>query len=121
MSLLADAMESCTMYDKRIVEDGYGGYVVQYTEGVSFQAAITIDDSVDAQLALSQASIGVYNVITTKAMNLQFHDVFKRNSDGKVFRVTTDGDDNKTPKSAKLNMRKVTAQEWNLAGDENDG
>lgn len=117
MSLLSDAMESCTMYDKRIVEDGYGGYVTEYVEGVSFQAAIVIDDSVDAQLALSQGSVGIYTITTTKSMNLQYRDVFKRDSDGKVFRVKTDGDDKKTPKSAKLNMRQVRAEEWSLSGD----
>ena len=117
MSLLADAMESCTIYDKQIVEDGYGGYAVQYVEGVSFQAAIVIDNSVNAQLALSQESVGIYTVTTSKAMNLQFHDVFKRDSDGKIFRVTSDGDDKKTPNSAKLNMRQVTAQEWSLTSE----
>ena len=115
MSLLADAMETCTMYDKRMVDDGYGGYITEYTKGVSFQAAIVIDNSINAQLALSQAAVGIYTVTTTKAMNLQFHDVFERDSDGKIFRVTSDGSDKKTPNSAYLNMRQVTAEEWSLA------
>ena len=117
MSLLADAMESCTMYDKSIVEDGYGGYTTAYTEGVSFQAAIVVDNSINAQVALSQAAVGIYTITTTKAINLQFRDVFKRDSDGKIFRVTSDGDDKKTPNTARLNMRQVTAQEWSLSGE----
>ena len=47
-------------------------------------------------------------------MTLEYHDVFRRSSDNKIFRVTSDGDDRKTPTSAKLDMRQVTAEEWEL-------
>lgn len=114
MSLLADAMENCIMYDKKMVDDGYGGGTPGYFPGMIFQAAIVVDNSVNAQLAMSQGVVGVYTVTTSKAINLQFHDVFKRVSDGKIFRVTSDGDDKKTPASAGLNMRQVTAEEWSL-------
>lgn len=117
MSLLAEAMETCLMYDKRMTEDGYGGYKPGYFQGVSFQAAIVVDNSIEAQSALSQNAIGIYTVTTTKAINLQYHDVFKRVSDGKIFRVTSDGDDKKTPASAGLNMRQVTAEEWSLPNE----
>lgn len=117
MSLLSAAMEDCTMYDKRTVEDGYGGYKPEYLLGVRFQAAITVDDSIEAQAALSQGPVGIYTVTTTKAVNPQYHDVFRRESDGKIFRVTSDGDDKKTPRSAGLNMRQVTAEEWSLPNE----
>lgn len=115
MSLLSDAMETCVFYDKRMVDDGYGGYIATYLPGIEFQAAIVIDNSIDAQLAMSAESVGVYTITTRRMdINLQYHDVFKRKSDGKVFRVTSDGDDKKTPPSAGLDMRQVTAQEWQI-------
>ena len=117
MSLLTEAMESCTIYDKRQVDDGYGGFVPGYFPGVTFKAAIVVDNSIEAQSALSQGAVGIYTVTTTKAINLQYHDVFKRVSDGKIFRVTSDGDDKKTPISAGLNMRQVTAEEWSLPNE----
>jgi hypothetical protein len=40
--------------------------------------------------------------------------VFVRKRDGKIFRVTSDGDDKATPKSTVLDMRQVTAEEWSL-------
>ena len=55
-----------------------------------------------------------YTITTGKAVNLQYHDVFRRVRDGKIFRVTSDGDDKHTPASAALNMRQVTAEEWEL-------
>lgn len=114
MSLLSDAMESCIIYDKRMVEDGYGGFGPGYFPGVTFQAAITIDSSIQAQQAQSLDTVGVYTVTTARNVNLQFHDVFQRVSDGKIFRVTSDGDDKKTPLSAGLDMRQVNAREWSL-------
>lgn len=114
MSLLTSAMERCTMLDKSTVLDGYGGYAATWTDGVPFDAAIVLDNSIEAQTAQAAGVTGVYTVTTTKALNLQYHDVFRREADGKIFRVTTDGDDQKTPASAHLNMRVVRAEEWVL-------
>ena len=55
-----------------------------------------------------------YTVTTQKNVTLEYHDVFRRATDGKIFRVTSDGDDKFTPASASLNMRQVTAEEWEL-------
>jgi len=117
MSLLSEAMETCQMQDKRTVDDGYGGYVIRWSDGATFNAAIVLDDSIEAQTAMSAGVKGVYTVTTKRAINLQFHDVFRRLSDGKIFRVTTDGDDKKTPPTAGLDMRSVRAEEWVLPGD----
>lgn len=114
MSLLEESMEECVMLDKRIVSDGYGGYTSQYFEGVPFDAACPIMSSNEVIAAQASGSLAKYHVITKKGMNLQYHDVFRRLSDGKIFRVTSDGDDNKTPQSAGLNMRSVDAEEWTL-------
>lgn len=116
MSLLDAAMEDCVIYDKRLVDDGYGGHKPGYFPGVTFQAAIVEDKSVAASIALASGSVGLYTVTTRRSTNLQYHDVFRRVSDGKIIRVTSDGDDRKTPNSAGLNMRQVTAEEWSLPG-----
>ena len=116
MSLLSEAMESCTMLDKKTRADGYGGYEVTYEDGAEFKAAVVIDTSMQARVAEKQGVKALYTITTEKAMNLQYHDVFRRNSDGKIFRVTSDGDDKKTPASASLNMRQVSGEEWALNG-----
>lgn len=114
MSLLSEAMEECVMLDKTTSKDGYGGYDVTWSEGAMFNAAIVLDTSIQARVAEKQGVTGMYTVTTDKALNLQFYDVFRRMSDGKVFRVTSKGDDKKTPGSATLNMRQVSAEEWDL-------
>lgn len=114
MSLLTEAMEQCVLMDKSTVDDGYGGYISSWTDGAKFKAAMTVDNSTEAMTAQAAGVTAMYTVTTEKQMNLQYHDVFRRLSDGKIFRVKTDGDDVKTPSSAGLNMRQVRAEEWVL-------
>ncbi len=117
MSLLDVMTTKCQMLDKTTVDDGMGGYTKQWVNGATFDAAISLDDSVQAQTAMAAGVKGVYTVTTKRNVNLQFHDVFRRLSDSKIFRVTTDGDDKKTPPTAGLDMRSVRAEEWVLPDD----
>lgn len=121
MSLLSAAMTACTMIDKRTVSDGRGGTITEWAEGAAFQAAIVRDTAVEVRVAEAQGTKAIYIVTTAKIVNLQYHDVFRREEDGKIFRVTSDGDDNKTPASAGLNMRNVSAEEWTLTGEISSG
>lgn len=114
MSLLEESMQDCNILDRKKVDDGYGGYSTTWTEGVGFKAAIVYDTSIQARQAEASGVTNLYTVTTQKNMHLEYHDVFRRNTDGKIFRVTSDGDDKYTPDSASLNMRQVTAQEWSL-------
>ena len=117
MSLLAEQMEKCVMLDKTTVPDGYGGYRAVYVDGAEFYAAITFDTSIEARTAEQQGVTSMYTVTTGKELTLEYHDVFRRARDGKIFRVTSDGDDKYTPVSATLNMRQVTAEEWRPADE----
>lgn len=114
MSLLESAFEDVVLYEKVRRPDGEGGFFVEWTEGATFKAAITFDNSLQGRMALSQGVRNVYTVTTKKSAKLDFHDVIMRISDGKIFRITSDGDDNHTPKSATLDMRQVSAEEWSL-------
>lgn len=114
MSLLSEAMEPCVMLDRSTQEDGYGGYYSTWTDGAKFDAALVYDTSLEARVAGVQGVTDLYTVTTSRAVNLQYHDVFRRVSDGKIFRVTSDGEDKKTPRSATLDMRQVTAERWEL-------
>lgn len=114
MSLLTDAMEPCTMLDKRTAPDGYGGVTTTWTDGAEFRAAAVLDTSTEAKMAEQQGVTALYTVTTGREVNLQYNDVFRRQRDGKVFRVRSDGDDKLTPHSTRLNMRQVSAEEWRI-------
>ena len=117
MSPLSEAMQDCTILDKITVPDGYGGKIDRYVDGATTQAAIPLMSAMEQMAAQSRNSKAIYRIITNKSVNLQYHDVLRREEDGKIFRVTSDGDDNKTPNSATLNMRVVDAEEWSLPNE----
>lgn len=115
MSLLEQAMTDCVMIRKTSRPDGYGGTVTAYTEDTAtFKAAIVFDNSLEARVAGAQGVTSLYTITTRKDKVLMYHDIIKRLADGKILRITSDGDDKATPASASLNMRQVTAEEFTL-------
>lgn len=115
MSLLSEAYEKVVMMiDKVTVSDGRGGFNTQWKDGAEFNAAIVFDSSMQSRVAEKQGVTALYTVTTNRSINLQYHDIFRRVRDGKIFRVTSDGDDKLTPPSATLDMRQVSAEEWEL-------
>ena len=116
MSLLIEAMEPCVILTETVTSDGRGGYTAEWAEGAGFDAACVLSASAGREQASAAVPANSYVVTTGRETVLMFHDVFRRESDGKIFRVTSDGPDRRTPLSAGLNMRQVTAEEWKLNG-----
>lgn len=114
MSLIAETMTKCVMYDRSRQPDGEGGFITTWVESAEFEAAITFDSSIEARIAEKSGVTSLYTVTLPKGSMLEYHDVFKRLSDGKIFRVTSDGDDKVTPPRATFQFRQVTAEEWRL-------
>ena len=115
VGLMNDFAESCTLLEKTRVPDGEGGWETRWTDGMSFVAAITYDTTIQARVAESEGMKATYTVTTDKATQLDFHDVFRRERDGQVFRVTSQGDDKRTPTSATFQVSQVSAEEWTLS------
>lgn len=115
MDLLLESYETCTILDKTTRDDGYGGVITDWTEGAKVKASIVLDDSIEAVKAQALGAKNLYTITTKRTVVFLFHDVIRRDSDGKTFRVTSDGTDKKTPRSAGLDMRQVRAEEWSVA------
>lgn len=115
MSLLSEALEAFVLMDKTTVRDSYGGVSRVWTEGAEITATAVFNSSVQARVGGVQGLTSLYDILTPRSITLEYHDVVKRKSDGKIFRITSDGDDKKTPRSASLDIRLVTAEEWTLS------
>lgn len=114
MSLIDTMKTPCTMIDRRTASDGMGGTVTEWIDGATFEAAIVKDNTMTARLAEKQGVTEVYTVTTGKAVQLDFHDVFRRDSDGAIFRVTSNATDSRTPGVASFQFGQVTAERWAL-------
>lgn len=121
MSLVDISKENYILLKSVSVPDGRGGKRKSWVDGDIFKAAITYNNSLDAKKAQTLGVKDLYTVTTTKDINLKYHDVFRSEINGDIFRVTTKGDYNKTPKPAGLNMRQVDAEEWTLPEDDENG
>lgn len=111
MSLLSEAFEECTIINRKKVNDDYGGFKIEWVDGAGFSAAIVFDSSMQAKIAEKQGVSSLYTITTTRSIVLEYGEYFRRERDGKLFRITSDGDDRYTPKSAGLDMRQVSAEE----------
>lgn len=118
MSLIHEAMEDTIIMNKTTVPDDYGGVDTVYVEGAHINVAYSFDGSTQARIAEQEGVTNRYKLSTRKSINLQYHDVVKRVRDGKIFRVTSDGDDNMTPSSASLDLRQVEAEQWEIPSNE---
>ena len=114
MSLIDEAMTTVVLMEKTRQPDGEGGFITKWVDGVYFDAAITFDTSMESRIAERQGVTSRYTITTGKNAKLEYHDVIRRLNDGKVFRITSDGDDVQTPSMASFQFLQVTAEEWVL-------
>lgn len=110
MSLLEINMTKCVLLQQASTLDEYGGSQKSWTYGVNFYAAIVLNASSQTTSSTVLRPSATYTITTRKDITLKYHDVFKRVSDGKMFRVTDDGTDRITPNGAALDMRQVSAE-----------
>ena len=114
MSLIDAFKDACILMEKKRVPDGEGGWTVVWTDSLEFEAAVVMDTTLNARVAEKEGMTAVYTVTTDKGFPLDFHDVFRRVRDGKVFRVTSDSSDKETPDVATFQFHQVNAEEWQL-------
>lgn len=113
MALFESFMVPCQLVEKTRVPDGEGGWITAWADGPEFNAAIVLDSTIEARTAEAEGVTGVYTVTVPKNVSLEFHDAFRRLSDGQVFRVTKVNDS--TPDVATFEFNQVQAESWELA------
>lgn len=113
MTVIDSFKTDCVLLEKTRISDGEGGWVPSWSEGVEFKAAIVLDSSINARIAEQEGVTGVYTVTTDRNVKMDFHDAFRRLSDGQVFRVTKINDS--TPEVATFQFNQYQAEQWELA------
>ena len=107
-------LEEAIIIEKTFLPDGRGGVIPSYVDGLTIMVAFSFNTSDQMRIAEASEAVSRYTITTRQNINLQYHDVLRRVRDGKVFRITSDGDDNKSPAVSSLGMRQVEAEEWTL-------
>ena len=100
--------------NKMTVNDGYGGYIDTYVPGATFDGVLTLDDSINAQIAEKQGVTGVYKLTFDKALRLPWHTIFRREDDPSATYRVTSKDEASTPSTSSLDMRIVSAEGYEV-------
>lgn len=110
MSRLYERMAvPCARLVEKTEPDGEGGFRTALTVGDGFVAAIVRDSSTASRIAEHDGVRNVYTVTTDEP--LRYGDLFKRASDGQVFRCTSDADDGAAPRCASFGFGQCSAEE----------
>lgn len=112
MSLLTQIMEECRILNHVRTDDAVGGYSDEWIEGASFKAAIGKMSSPEVVVAEKQGLAEMFTVVVNKGFKLDYHDVFKRLSDGSTFRVTSRTVDSEAHPASTVRIATVTAERW---------
>ena len=117
MNLYEKMMTPCVRMERKGSDDGEGGSRTEWIAGEQIDAAIVRDTSTAAKVAEKEGVTSVYTITTKRNVLLGFHDVIKRLSDGKIFRVTSDIGDKVSPGMSLIDISQVTAEKWEDTDD----
>mgnify|MGYP003292295826 CR=1 FL=1 len=112
--LINDFEVSCVFMKQKQVPDGSGGYNTVWTEGEPLKAAIVRDTSTEARIAEAAGTVETYTITVPRSVRLKYHDVIKRLSDGKTFRIISDNEGKKPPACTALDIAQSNAEAWRL-------
>lgn len=112
--LLTSVNEKFCIMEKTRVSDNAGGSTVAWKEGLEFDVAPSLDNSTQTRIGEVQGLTSVYTFLIPQGINLEFHDVIRRKSDNKTFRVTSDSKELETPSISAMSMRSISAEAWEL-------
>jgi hypothetical protein len=112
MSLLDQYTVQCVTLTKARRDDPIGGYVIDWLDGIHFSAAWEYQDAPEITVAEQQGVSRVYSIYVPKDLQLDFHEVIRREDNGQTFRVTNPGTDRVTPASSRLNRRLIEVEAY---------
>lgn len=98
------------MLERKVVSDGAGGWSQQWQRGISFEAAMATDISIEARIAEAQGTISRFTIAIPVALPLIHDNYIQRQKDGAYYRVTADPGDTETHPNFPIAEKQVTIE-----------
>lgn len=114
MSLLNDFAVPCVLMEKKRVPDGAGGWMTTWTEGAEFLNYQYRDTSMEARRAEQEGVTSLYSALVQRNLPIDYGDAFKDTNTGLTYRVTSEPDEKRAPKSSTFDLKYFTAERWAL-------
>lgn len=114
-TIMPGMMTDCTMLvEESQGTDGQFGEKTTYAPGAAFKALLRKDQSPEVRVAEAQGVEEQYTVVVETGVMLKYGDVFRRDADGAVFRVTSNIADSTAPAASTVQIGAVRAKRWVL-------
>lgn len=112
-SLLSNMRDNFVLLNRVAFPDGYGGFKWKWEDGPAFFGVLIDDQSTNARIGGVQTSTTFGTLKTPRHVNMEFHDAFRRESDGAVYRVSMK-DRNQTPPTTDLDVKQYPVEQWTI-------
>ena len=114
MSLLDDFSRPCVLLEKKRVPSDEGGWTTTWEEGAQFTNYPYLDTSMEARRAEKEGVTSTYSILVDRDFPLEYNDYFKDLTTGNTYRVTSNPEEKKAPKSASFALKYCTAERKEL-------
>lgn len=110
MSYFDDAFDEYILKNRSVVDDGEGGFVTNWVDGATIQAALDLGSSREVREAKARDLKTVYTATFPKNTPVRYGDYIESVETGEIFRITSEPSDNQTPEMAKFQSCFATAE-----------
>lgn len=118
LGMMAGMMETCTVMDVVTTgeSDGMFGQREYYRPGAQIRAMVVKRQSNEKQIAEAQGVAEIYDVVVESDVTLlKYQSVFRRDSDGVTFRVTSNPVI--APDASTVQIAAMSAERWVIPSD----
>lgn len=115
MMMIENMFSGFHMMDRTTAPDPYGGHKDTYIEGAAFKAYARKDNSTEATIAEKNGLEEFFTIVHYRRFHLRQNDVIKRDSDGQLFRITSNTLDSEAPDQSSVKIARCTAERWKQA------
>lgn len=114
-SLLDDMMEDfarLTLAEE--ISDGMGGRAQAWAEGETFRAFLREDRAGESAEAQRMAEAPKFTLVTPWAVELGYHEIVKRLSDGTTYRMLSDTRNKRPPVLSAIHIAAASCERWEI-------
>lgn len=110
MSLLDDFGKEYVLLEKKRTPSPEGGWTTEWTDGAKFTSYQALDTSIEARRAEKEGVSSLYSGLVDQSVPIEFNDYFRDLETGETYRVTSNPEEKKSPRSASFSLKFFTAE-----------
>ena len=108
-NLFWESFDDFVLVEKKTIDDGAGGYITEWTDGVKIKALLTLGNAQEIRQAEAQNLKTVFTATFPINTPVKYDDYLENVDTKEIYRITGNPKDNKTPPTATFRTCFATA------------